>query len=367
MTNHDKKDKSQKMDVKKAPEKAKKSVSKTCHQHGKYPVFMTVLAISSLSALALSLYSINYLNSTLQQVQNKTDANITSNLGHIETMVKQHQLSTTDQINALKQEQKDKFSTFSQALMNLDTKNKGNSQSWKLERAAYLLNMAQLSLHWEKSPLPAIRLLESSDELIQALKNPLYLGLRQTLSNEISELKSLPSIDTAGLLAQLDSLSLALNGLPLKAVTPEASETSVSNSVNPTKNHSRWQQALDKSLESLSKIVVIRKHDVNYHPLLSQDEKKLITQQLQLSLKQAQWALIHQEQKIYTLVLTQINQTLTNYFDINDESTQHVLKQLHSLSKQDISPKLPSINRSYQQLMELIHTQKNSVDSGVKA
>ena len=165
-------------------------------------------------------------------------------------------------------------------------------------------------------------------------------------------------------------LSHQIDTLPLKKPVA-ASKKDVSSQSSPyssePQTQSTWRRALNASLETLSKLIVIRKHEQSYTPLLSREDKSPVVRQILLGFKQAEWSVLNQSQDTYQFSLKSIEKSLHTYFDDTSDKTKSVLSQVQTLMNQHVFQKLPSIDRSYQQVMELINASDKEANVGGKA
>lgn len=321
--------------------------------------------ISLVCAIAALAVSINN-----QQNASTLDAAFQNRIQTFQSTIEQ-QKSTLQQINQAltKQQQqlseslvdsKSSINQINKNLLSLTKQKEGDNITWQLQRAAYMINLAQLALHWEKQIEPAIALLESADEMIKTLNQPVLIGVRQSLSNELTKLKSMPRIDTVGLLSKLSALNNELEALPLRRpVTGKVINDDATMSQTNT-DQSTWRQGLNKSLELLSKIVIIRRSSDDFKPLLSSQEKMLLQQQLSLLLQQAQTAVLKQDASIYQFSLNQLSQLLKQHYDLTEQATKSYLLSLDELAKQPITTTAPKIGRSFEQLQKIINSQSTT-------
>ncbi len=243
-----------------------------------------------------------------------------------------------------------------QELRNVSKHNRQSDKEWQLNRANYLLSLAQLSAHFEQSPNQATILLEASDSIIKELKDPRFLPLRQTLSNEITALKATPTIDKEGILATLNSLQQSANKLEIKKRT--GIKISEEEKAGGDQSDSGWHQALKKSFDKLSKLIIIRRNSDLNTKVISPTERGLLVEQLRLSLQKAQWALLYRDKAIYQFSINQALSLLDNYFEANSLSMS-VSTTLEKLKQTNVSPSIPNIERSKQQLQQLLSANDN--------
>lgn len=327
-------------------------------------------ALAVAITLGLGIYNVIELRKVSTELQSAQNQHVTTQksvLNELQSQL-QAQQNQSNQLLALQESNKQKFAMMAHELKQLSENSKGNEQTWKLQKTAYLLSMAQLTLHWEREPAPAIDLLSAADTLLKSLDSPLFIGVRQTINNEIIALKALPKLDTVGLLNELNGLGQQIEPLPLKKpTTPDnATEINLSQNSNPDASLPAWKKGLNASLDALSKLIIIRKHQQPYTPLLSQEDKNVVIHQIQLNLRQAQWAVLNQSTELFQLSMNDIEQTLHTYFDDNADNTKSVLAMLDALKDKNISQKLPSIERSYEQIMDIINAASSTQKKGAR-
>ena len=98
--------------------------------------------------------------------------------------------------------------------------------------------------------------------------------------------------------------------------------------------------------------------------MLSQEGKSLVVRQVQLGFKQAEWAVLNQSIEPYLFSLEKIQKALQTYFDTTSASTQSTLAMVDNLMKENISLKLPNVERSYQQVMDIIKSTTTTKGKG---
>lgn len=94
---------------------------------------------------------------------------------------------------------------------------------WLLAEADYLVKLAGRKLFLEHDAVSATKLMESADQRIAALNDPSLVSLRQSMTNDITKLRTIPLIDRDGLVLRITSLQQQVDKLPLaNAILPEA-------------------------------------------------------------------------------------------------------------------------------------------------
>lgn len=217
-------------------------------------------------------------------------------------------------------------------------------QDWLLLKVRYFLELAQVNAHWTDDNQTTIALLTQADELLTTITNQKSYQLRQSIVNEISTLKALPTIDRAGLLSQLDAAQNSIAALPIRqvaALQPAESAHQPSDPSTPS-----WKKKMRQGMNLLERLVVIRHHETPIQPLLSPMHELLIRDSLKMNLQQAQWAILQKNIPVYQLSLTQALTNLQKYFDNQAASTQALIKSLEELQGETIQQKQPPIEQS---------------------
>lgn len=318
-------------------------------KHHTYSPFLLITFFMTLFALGISLYAlwqnrqshedtltlVNTLQSTNQELINTKINSYRSELAAI----RKEGESLKDNVSAIANKQNQ------------------DENSWQLIKAQHLIEIAALSLYWEKNVHPAMGLLQAADKLVQGLNDPHYTPLRQVLSDEIMALKAIPEVDTVGLLSQLDTLANTISSLPLSTDKIAPDNTPLLSTLTETPQ-AGWRQTLDKSLDQLSKLVVIRYRKESITPILSPADRQLLIDQIQLSLQQAEWAIIQKDKALYTLSIEQAIKLVSKHYKTEEKSVSTLLNSLASLQKEDIAPTLPDINQSKTMIDKLVKQSK---------
>ena len=101
---------------------------------------------------------------------------------------------------------------------------------------------------------------------------------------------------------------------------------------------------------ALKEVVVVRHIEQPVAPLLPPQQQVYLTQNIQLQLSCAQWALLHQQQQVYQQCLAQANGWIAQYFVQSAPATQSVLAALTELRKVDAKPALPDLSQTLEQI-----------------
>lgn len=222
---------------------------------------------------------------------------------------------------------------------------------WSLAEIKYLLTMAQYNLTITPAPDTALAILEKVNGQLKQLDNPTTLPLRQQVLIAITQLKSLPSIDYAGTLMQLNAVSNQLNTMPLFINSQNGEKQNFA----PTAESKGWRKYWNASLQTLEKLVVVRHQNSSAEPLITPKEQMFLEENIQAKLSQASWALLQHNQAVYNLSLQEAINWIQTYYTPNDAATVSIINTLQSLMKVNFSLQLPDLTSTLlltQQLLE---------------
>lgn len=244
-----------------------------------------------------------------------------------------------------------------QAVMAAQLAGNGN-QHWLLADAMYLTRLASDQLQVNHDPQMALKLLRMADQRVAMLTGSQYTPIRHVYAQDIMQLQLVPTVDVGGLVAKLIALSEQISKLPLVQPTlamPTAAPATPAATAE-TENLRWWQKLWLKVKQELRALVIVRHLDEPVTPLLSVEQQSDVNQQLATLLQQAQWAVLHQNQQVYQLSLTQAAVLVKRYYALNQQATQVILQQLSDLQATNIAPQLPDLSNA---LALLVAAQQN--------
>ncbi|KTD33307.1 uroporphyrinogen III methylase [Legionella nautarum] len=287
------------------------------------------------------------INRTIEEIKQQ-QSDTQNNLNTVKTTTHQSQTNMQNQMQAMHENLE---SALQQRLF--------QTQDWLLLKARYYLELAQINAHWSDDQGATISLLQQADALLRNIPDQQLFNIRQAIAQEIVQLQSLPKIDVAGLLSQLDAAENAIDNLPIKQPLDNSQLNQASNKENPG-----WRQKFKESIYVLEKLVVVRRNDEDIQPLLSPLHQTLLRDSIRFNLQEAQWALLHNNSKIYQLALSQALKNIKRAFNENALATQTLIKQLQSLQQEKLETVRPTIDQSLILLNQLIASkQTQSMDT----
>ncbi|WP_373949175.1 uroporphyrinogen-III C-methyltransferase [Vibrio pomeroyi] len=224
---------------------------------------------------------------------------------------------------------------------------------WLLAEADYLVKLAGRKLFLEHDAVSATKLMESADQRIAALNDPSLVSLRQSMTNDITKLRTIPLIDRDGLVLRITSLQQQVDNLPLaNAILPEAAvveKQAVSQDIND------WQNNLMTSMKDFSEnFITFRSRDGEVIPLLSPEQHFYLRENIKGKLETAIRAVYKEQDEVYSAALKTANEWSKSYLNQDNNSVIEFEKAIKQLSEQNISVKYPVKLESQNELSDVI-------------
>lgn len=223
-------------------------------------------------------------------------------------------------------------------------------KDWLLAESEYLIKLASHRLLLEQDVKTAIVAMEGANARLAEVGDPSLLKVRKQISKDIQRLRSVPTIDVAGISLTLSSLIQSVNKLPLQVPDPDAIRNRIKERTPEKRELDGWKSFFTALWGDLKNLIIIRKHDQPIQQMLTADQQFFLVQNLQLRLEQARLALLQGETGVYQERLKEMEQWIPQYFDTTHELTKSTMDTLAKLRKQDINPELPELTRSYEML-----------------
>ena len=213
---------------------------------------------------------------------------------------------------------------------------------WLLHEAEYLIRIAARTLWLEHDTSAAIGLLKDADARLSELNDPAFLPVRETVHQDITSLELMPTLETDEVVFALMALSEQVSQLPLtiedlgKKMVDEA-DLVLSDDIND------WQTNLAKTWQKFfNNFIRIRPRSGSVEPLMSPDQQENLKQNLSLKIQLALWAASERKGDIYQKSLADIQQWLNEFYDMEDDISQHFSNALTELKKKQVNYDYPS-------------------------
>ncbi|MFT3741301.1 MAG: uroporphyrinogen-III C-methyltransferase [Gammaproteobacteria bacterium] len=310
------------------------------------------LTINLLLIIALAALGYFYYQQLTQHIQQQTQLQ--------KAQLVRLQNAALTNMAALKQQQQ-LLNGARQQLNQLNIETQRKTGDWLLAEADYLVKLANINLTFDRNTTLAKQLLTSADQRIANLGDAHLLTVRTALASDISKLTAVPSVDTPGLVAQLNGLQSQLEQLPITAQLATAKTTTATPTATAP-NAISWSEKVKAFIagvgHSLEDIVVIHHDTPQSAPLLPPDQYAFVITNIDMQLGMAQWAVLHQQPAIYTQSLNHAAEWIQRYFDTQQVSVRKIVDQIKDLQAVNIKPDIPDISQSITAIQKAMESAK---------
>jgi|GEM_PF-1482119 uroporphyrin-III C-methyltransferase len=216
-----------------------------------------------------------------------------------------------------------------------------NQDGWLVNEAEHFIKIANVMLRFEHNVPSAILLLQAADRQLYMADDPDLFPARKKIADDVAQLQAAPKIDVVGIYLRLQSIKE--QAVHLSLVKNHFSGDMDKNLVHQKTKNGFWSGALNETSKALSKVLVVRHRTRVIDPLITPKQHIVLSQNMYLLFSQAQWSVLHRNNKIYQASLAQLSQWLNSYFVANTASV-HMITALRALQKINVAPVLPDIS-----------------------
>lgn len=219
---------------------------------------------------------------------------------------------------------------------------------WLLAEAEYLLRLANQRLQMERDHRGALRILESTDEILAETDDAGVYPVRQQLAREILALRTLEPVDRTGLYLQLEAAMEMASELGSEQLftADQTDSQSATEAGDQQTTAEGWRGAWQRVLNTLNQMVVIRRLDEPAQAMLSPQQSAQARLHLQLMFEQAAVALLQEDQSTYRRALRRADNWLDQWYDANDKRVETLQQIIDEAAEQHIQVTLPDISES---------------------
>lgn len=226
------------------------------------------------------------------------------------------------------------------------------NQDFALQEIESYLRVANRQLQLAGNFAAAKSALGLADERLAQLDNPVYLGVRNEIAEEIATLQRVEQPDLTGIALALSALSEQASELPLKGQDRVAPAAAPDQAGTVTGTQAGWDRFVASVRDALKGLVAVRRTDTSVEPLLPPGEVYFLYRNLELKLEVARLALLQRNEEVYRTSLRGVRSWLNTYFDTLDGSVANALNQIADLEGKQIAPTLPDISGSLKLLQQ---------------
>ncbi|HEX9398141.1 MAG TPA: uroporphyrinogen-III C-methyltransferase [Burkholderiales bacterium] len=221
-----------------------------------------------------------------------------------------------------------------------------NRDEFQLAEIEQVLAIASQQLQLAGNVRAALLALQMAEARLARTDRPQFAPVRRALARDIDRLKSLPSVDFAGMSARLDGLAAAADALPLAYEERAARAADERASPAAASERGFFARLVGDTWSELRQLVVIRRLDKVEPPLLPPAQAYFLRENLRLRLLNARLSLLTRDEAGYREDLRAAQAWIQRYFDPRSRQTAEALAQLKSLSSATVSFEMPAITES---------------------
>jgi uroporphyrin-3 C-methyltransferase len=219
-----------------------------------------------------------------------------------------------------------------------------NRDEWQMAEIEQVLAIASQQLQLAGNVRAALLALQLAESRLARRDRPQFVPIRRALARDIDRLKTLPSVDLAGMSVRLDGLVAAVDGLPL--AFEERGERGTPPKEAPSADAGFWSRLGAEIWSELKQLVVVRQLGTPDPPLLPPTQAYFLRENLRLRLLNARTSLLTRDEAGYREDLRAAHAWISRYFDKRSKATADALAQLKQLSSASISFEMPTISES---------------------
>lgn len=268
-------------------------------------------------------------------------------------------LSRVDQIANTQQQESQKLQSLktqvsqaSQRLSKLSDLLHSSRRTWEMVQIQHLLTVANDRLQLSRDVPGAISALGIAQQRLAQADDPGLIPVRQAVSKELQQLRSVQQVDVAGMAIQLATLAQQVPQLPLKRSIPTHYSPPSSKAAPAPTSLAWWQRTLHSVTEALNHMVTIRRTETPTPALMAPGHEFFLYQNLQLKLESARLALLQRHTQVFRQTLHTAGQWLDTYFKADDADVRSMKQALASMAQRELKPSLPDISASLHRLRQ---------------
>jgi uroporphyrin-3 C-methyltransferase len=225
-------------------------------------------------------------------------------------------------------------------------------EKWKAIEAEYLVSMANDALYFNRNVPMAVSLLKQANADLANRKSVLALNTRKVLNADLLALKKVKLVDSTEVYLQLNTIASAIHQLPLMG-SQYQKDSKENSAVKTSVVLHDWHYYWNQSIEKIKHLVVVRHNEQAVIPVISQEQRDFYYQFVLSKLSQAEWAIQHNDDKVFHASLNAATKWIRRYFIVTNKHTESVLDTLTALNKKVLEQRLPKLDQSLAAMSKL--------------
>jgi len=319
-------------------------------------VFLAVLGIMSLLALAYAILRVDILRARIASLevhrdrQEETNAKLTTRNEDLITA----NLATQEQLKRLAAMESE-LTGINATMGELRGRTEQSQRNWARVEALYLSRLADDQLALTHDPATALIALQAAEQRLSSIRDGALDGIRGQLAADIDALRKVPQVDYRSLYAQLHQAEATATSLKVLG--------SVVNAADEDHGIDNSKAGIERAWlvikQSLSKLFIVRKASTDAEVLITAEDQALRRHHLQLLLMGLRQSTQLHDARLFQQTSNDTLDWLHTAFDMKDKQVASLEQQLLALSKQDIAPVLPDISGSRKLLERYVPSSAN--------
>jgi len=220
-----------------------------------------------------------------------------------------------------------------------------NRDEWQLAEIEQVLAIASQQLQLAGNVRAALLALQLAEQRLARADRPQFTPIRRALARDIDRLKTLPTLDLAGMTTRIDNLAAKVDTLPL-AFEERLERSPPAKDAAAADERGFWSRLSTEVWSELRQLVAVRQVGNAEPPLLPPSQAYFVRENLRLRLLNARLSLLARDEAGYREDLRTAQRWIQRYFDPRSKQTADALNQLKQLSSATVSFELPSITES---------------------
>jgi uncharacterized protein HemX/uroporphyrinogen-III synthase len=220
-----------------------------------------------------------------------------------------------------------------------------NRDEWQLAEIEQVLAIASQQLQLAGNVRAALLALQLAEQRLARADRPQFVPIRRALARDIDRLKTVPTLDLAGMSMRIDTLAAQVDALPL-AFDERGERDPPAKQAAAADERGFWSRLAAEVWNELRQLVVVRQVGNAEPPLLPPSQAYFVRENLRLRLLNARLSLLARDESGYREDLRTAQRWIQRYFDPRSKQTAEALNQLRQLSSGTVSFELPNITES---------------------
>lgn len=225
-----------------------------------------------------------------------------------------------------------------------------NRVDWQVAHAEHLIRAAHQRLVLTGDVDGAHALLDAADKVVSDIKEIGTINVRRAFAKNLNDLDVASRVDIEGIFAKLDALQEQILQLSIPPLSFEANKPKKVEEPEDANFGEKVSTALANMFAVVTAQYDIQQLDEPVKPLLTENQRAHLKQNLTLLVEQAQLAAIRGNTVVYKRLLSQAEEWVRSHFNLDTPVAQTTLNTFKQLTSVELDPEIPDISESMRAL-----------------